>query len=61
MTPNADSERVIECEDCGDPMRRGTRRKRCRYCKKLLCVWCLHHGHGPAYAVSQNDGSGTPR
>ena len=34
------------CEDCGEGIPLGRRRTRCNFCKKLVCSYCLHHGHG---------------
>lgn len=35
----------IECEECGEEIAKGNRRRRCIDCGKLVCPWCMHHIH----------------
>jgi formylmethanofuran dehydrogenase subunit E len=38
--------KAIVCEDCGEDMQPGQRRRKCKNCGKKVCGWCFNHVHG---------------
>lgn len=47
------SQKLRECEDCGDTIPLNEHRTRCAACGALLCGWCIGHVHGLAHSEAR--------